>query len=126
MRLILPGFALLLGACASHEGLYEPSCIAFEGDRIALMDGRFEWQRFTDQRVVDDDGKIVKPFPGFPKTGTYKLMSGQLELVTAGNERLDNWFMVKKDGQNYLLTAKQHTTFINSGKLHECALRLSK
>lgn len=125
LRSILLGLALLLGACASHEGLYEPTCIAFEGDRIELLDGRFEWQRFTDQRSIDKDGNIVNPFPGFPKTGTYTLESGKLELVSADNERLDDWFMVKKDDRYYLLTAKQHATLVNSDKLHECALGLS-
>jgi hypothetical protein len=117
--------ALLFAACANHEGLYEPACIAYEGDRMTLRDGRFEWQRFTDQRSVDDDGNIVNPFPGFPKTGTYDFVAGRLELVTNDGVRLDDWFVVVQDGQRYLLTNKQHIAILDGNERPECALRLT-
>lgn len=117
---------LLLAACASHEGLYEPDCIAYEGDRIELKDGRFEWHRFTDERVVDNDGTIVNSFPDFPKSGTYRIASGRLELVTDKDMRLDDWFVVVRAKQHYLLTTSQHATFLKSDKLPACALRLTR
>jgi hypothetical protein len=116
---------LLLAACASHEGLYEPACIAYEGDRIELKDGRFEWHRFTDERVVDNDGTIVNSFPDFPKSGTFRIASGRLEFVTDKDMRLDDWFVVVRAKQHYLLTASQHATFLKSDKLPDCALRLT-
>ncbi len=125
LRTALIGFMFLFAACASHEGLYEPACIAYEGDRIELRAGRFEWQRFTDQRTVDDAGKIVDPFPGFPKTGTYRFNNGRLELVDDNGVRLDDWFVVLQDGQRFLLTATQHEAFVTSKALPECALGLS-
>lgn len=117
---------LLLAACASHEGLYEPACIAYEGDRIELKDGRFEWHRFTDERVVDNDGTIVNSFPDFPKSGTYRIASGRLELVTDKDMRLDDWFVVVRAKQHYLLTTSQHATFLKSDKLPDCPLRLTR
>lgn len=124
-RTILLALALLLTACANHEGLYEPACIAYQGDRIELKDGRFEWHRFTDERIVDTDGSLVNSFPGFPKSGTYRIVSGRVELVTDRDLRLDDWFVVERGKRHYLLTAGQHDAFLQSDKLPDCALRLT-
>ncbi len=121
--LILP--ALLLLACASHEGMYEPACTAFEGDTIKLEDGRFTWRRFTDQRTVDDAGNVVDPFPDFPRTGTYRIASGRLELVTDDNVRLEDWYVIESAGKRYLLNGKQHGAFLESRELPRCALEYS-
>lgn len=125
LRTALIALALLIAACANHEGVYEPVCIAYEGDRIELRAGRFEWQRFTDQRTVDDDGNIVNPFPEFPKTGTYRLDAGRLELLTNDGVRLDDRVMVEQAGHRYLLTIKQHDAFKDASELPKCALRLT-
>lgn len=124
-RTILLALTLLLTACANHEGLYEPACIAYAGDRIELKDGRFEWHRFTDERIVDEDGSLVDSFPDFPKSGTYRVISGRLQLVTDEDVRLDDWFVVERGKRHYLLTAGQHETFLQSDKLPDCALRLT-
>ncbi len=116
---------LLIAACANHEGLYEPACIAYEGDRIELKDGRFEWQRFTDERTVDEAGKVLNPFPGFPRLGTYREKAGRLTLVTDKDVRLDDWFVVVRGEQHYLLTTRQHNAFLESGELPDCVLRLT-
>ena len=125
LRTALIVSTLTFAACASHEGLYEPACIAYEGDRIELRSGRFEWQRFTDQRTVDDAGKIVDPFPGFPKKGTYDFENGRLELVDDNGVRLDDWFVVVQDGRRFLLTASQHKAFVADKALPACALSQS-
>lgn len=116
--------ALLFAACASHEGLYEPGCITYEGDRIELQDGRFEWRRFTDQRVVGDDGNIVEPFPGFPKIGSYKHIAGRLELSGDDGMKLDDWFLVKHLGRSYLLNGKQYDAYRDNDTMPKCALTL--
>ena len=124
-RTILILLALALVACASNEGTYEPACIAYEGDRLNLAAGRFEWQRFTDERVVNESGDVVAPFPGFPKSGTYRVTDDKLELVTDEGVRLDDWFVIDHAGQRYLLDAKQHNTFVDTSELPECALRFT-
>ena len=117
--------ALSLLACANQDGVYEPACIAYEGDRLELKDGRFEWQRFTDERVVDKAGEVVPPFPGFPKTGTYRVLGDQLQLLTDDNVRLENWFIVEAAGQRYILNAGQHNAFANGGALPDCVLKFT-
>ena len=99
--------------------------MAFEGDTIKLDDGRFVWQRFTDERTVDDAGNVVDPFPGFPKTGTYRVAAGRLELVSDDNVRIEDWFIIERDGQRYLLTSKQHRVFLDGGEMPKCPLKLS-
>jgi hypothetical protein len=117
--------ALLLSACANHEGIYEPACIAYQGDKIELQDGRFTWQRYTDERTVDEAGNVVEPFPEFPKTGSYRVSAGKLELVTDDNVAMDDWFVVEHAGQRYLLDAGQHNAFLEGGELPKCALRFT-
>jgi hypothetical protein len=114
--------ALFISACANHEGMYEPACIAYQGDKIELRDGRFTWQRYTDERTVDEAGNVVEPFPGFPKAGSYRVAADKLELVTEDNVRLDDWFIVEHAGKRYLLDAEQHKAFLDGGELPKCAL----
>lgn len=116
---------LFLASCANHEGQYEPACIAYEGDRIELKDGRFEWQRFTDQREVDQDGNVVKPFPDFPKTGTYTLSDSRMQFNTSDGVTLDDRFLVEHDGERYLLTGSQHNNFVERNDLPDCVLKLA-
>lgn len=120
--LIVP--TLLFAACANHDGFYEPACIAFEGDTIELEDGRFSWHRFTDERTVEN-GTVIQPFPDFPKTGSYRVSAGRLELVTDDNVRLEDWFITERAGRRYLLNAEQHSAFLAGGRLPECALEFS-
>lgn len=124
IRIILIVVSFLLAACANQEGIYEPACTAYEGDRLELRHGRFEWLRFTDERRVDEDGNSVVLFPEFPRSGTYKESDGRLMLLGDDKVRLDDWFIVYSAQQRFLLTAKQHDAFLDSGKLPECALSL--
>ena len=121
--LIIP-LALLITACAGHDGLYEPGCIAYEGNRIELQRGRFEWRRFTDQRVVGADGKIVEPFPGYPKTGSYGWSAGRLELSGDDGMKLDDWFLVEQQGRSYLLSGAQYDAYLANDTVPKCALTL--
>jgi len=125
IRIILIPGILLLAACVSHEGVYEPACVAYEGDRLELKRGRFEWQRFTDERRVDANGNALIPFPGFPRSGTYRETDGRLELLDDDQVRLDDWFIVERADQRFLLTAKQRDAFLDRGTLPECALQLA-
>ena len=124
-RPLLLVLALSLAACAGHDGVYEPACTAYEGDTLKLDSGRFEWRRFTDERIVNEDGNAIAPFPGYPKTGTYRVLDGRVELVTDGNEQLPDWFIVDSGGQRYMLDAGQHNAFLAGGALPECPLKLT-
>lgn len=116
---------LALTACASHEGVYEPACIAFEGDRIELRGGRFSWDRFTDQRSVDADGNVIDAFPDFPKSGKYTLDAERLSFVTDDGIRLTDWFLFEQQGQRYLLTDAQREHYLDTAALPRCALLLA-
>ena len=124
-RYLLFVLALSLAACAGHDGVYEPACTAYEGHTLKLDSGRFEWRRFTDERIVSQDGKVVAPFPGYPKTGTYRVLDGRVALVTDGNEQLPDWFMVDSGGQRYMLDGAQHNAFLAAGALPDCPLMLA-
>jgi hypothetical protein len=121
-RITLLALILSLVACAIQEGVYEPACAAYEGDKLKLTAGRFEWHRFTDERVVNESGKVVPPFPGFPKSGTYRVTEEKLQLTTDDDIRLEDWFIVDHAEQRYLLDAKQHNAFLDNGELPACAL----
>jgi hypothetical protein len=130
---------LLLAACAGssevYEGSYEPGCVAFEGDRIELRAGRFQWRRFTDQINVDADGNIVNPFPGFPRAGDYRHGTGSstgngagdnagpLQLTSDDGSGVYEWYPFRRAGENYLLTPQQNAAFLASGDLPDCALK---
>jgi len=124
-RLAFLAITLLFVSCANHEGWYEPDCIAYEGDKIELRDGRFEWQRFTDQREVDQNGNVAEPFPDYPKTGTYTLSDSRIQLITKDGTALGDWFLVVHAGKRYLLTPKQHNAFTESNDMPRCVLKLT-
>lgn len=124
IRISLIVSTLVLAACANQDGVYEPSCMAYEGNRIELRAGRFEWQRFTDQRTVDAEGNVIDPFPQYPKMGTYSVQGGRVEMTTDDNERLPDWFIVEHDGRRYLLSKKEHNAFQEAKNLSDCALAL--
>jgi hypothetical protein len=114
---------LLLTACVEYEGLYQPSCIAYEGDTIELRNGHFEWRRFTDQRSVDANGNIIEPFPDYPKSGKYSLDAGKMSFLTNEGAQLDDRFLIEVDGQFYLLTNQQHSDYLLKNELPRCALK---
>ena len=112
----------MLSGCATIDGVYEPACIAYEGDRIELRNGRFEWDRFTDEHRVDADGNLIDAFPDYPKSGQYKIDDGRLTFLTDSGNGVADWFLVEHLGQYYLLTSSQHEAFVNQSDIPECAL----
>ena len=114
--------AILLAGCASFEGIYAPSCAAYEGDRIALDGGEFVWDRFTDAIPVDDDGNPVDATPGYPLRGRYSGPDGRLDLETAAGEALDSLYLHREEGIYYLLTEEQNEQLGTTGRIPECAL----
>lgn len=113
---------VLLSACASHDGTYSPACLAFAGDTVELRDGRFAWDRFTDEVHVGDDGQVVDPFPGFPVHGDYELDGDRLVLKPDSGATLDEHFLLRSGGDFYILTAPQYAEWRSSGDPGKCAL----
>jgi len=123
--LAIAATALLSAGCASVDGVFEPACIAFEGDRVTLDSGRFEWARFTDVRRIGEDGKEIDPFPDYPKNGRYSVQSQTIEFRTDDGDRLDDHYLLQHDGSLYLLTSEQNTRFSADSSLPDCVLRRS-
>ena len=116
---------LLIAGCASHEGEYSPGCIAYAGSTISLDGGRFVWERFTDQVKLDDDGRVVDQFPGYPKRGTYTI-DGQTVYLTSNNgTTLDTFYLHESDGAHLLLTAEENASWQRTGRYSDCVLTLS-
>ncbi|MBT8082392.1 MAG: hypothetical protein KJP08_00250 [Gammaproteobacteria bacterium] len=117
--------AILCAACAEFSGVFEPDCMAMEGDRFVFAGGTFEWHKFTDERRIDADGNLIDPFPGYPLTGTVVLRGSTVELTTAAGDRLDDYFLLERGGSRYLLTREQHAAVTAGGDLPACVLRRS-
>ena len=110
--------------CASHEGTYSPSCIAYEGSNVSLSDGKFVWEKFTDSVVVDDAGNIVNQFPAYPMRGSYRIEGNTLYLEAASGESLANMYLRQRNERQYLLTAEQFEAWEKTGQAATCALVL--
>lgn len=114
----------LLTACATHEGIYSPACMAYAGDRIELRNTRFSWEKFTDSVVVDNKGRAVNQFPGYPILGHYRVEGQTVLMETAAGKALANMYLHPVDSRLYLLTEQQHEMAEQSGEVDQCALVL--
>lgn len=117
--------AVCMSGCLSHEGVYLPGCIAFAGDRIMFGDGKFSWEKFTDEVVVDDDGNIVNQFPGYPLHGSFQIDGQLLRMESESGEAMPPMYLHRQDGQHYLLTADEFALWESSGKLADCTLQFN-
>ena len=115
--------ALVCAACDDFAGVFEPDCMALEGDRFVFTGRTFEWHKFTDERRIGADGELVDPFPGYPLKGTFVLQGTTVELTTAAGNRLDDHFLIERGDSLYLLTREQHAAVTEGGDLPTCVLR---
>lgn len=115
----------LLGACSSLEGVFQPACIAYEGDRVRLTEGRFEWQKFTDQRSIDEHGNVVDPFPGYPKHGQFEVSDARVSFTADDATPIDDRYLLEHRNRLYLLTWDQNEAVLNGEGMPTCALRLA-
>ncbi len=120
IALLLAAFAL--AGCTDYEGSYLPGCIAFAGSKVTLADGRFTWEKFTDEVIIGDDGNVVDQFPDYPKHGSYRIDGETLYLEPDSGESLQNMHLVRHSDRAYLLTAQQFGTWEKTGKHDKCAL----
>lgn len=116
--------AILAAGCVSHEGTYSPDCIAYEGSNIRLEGGRFFWERFTDQVIIDADGKVVDQFPGYPKQGSYRIEGQAVHLESDAGEAMDEMYLQRRDSHYYLLTREQFEAWRETGSPADCPLML--
>ena len=114
--------SLFLVACANHNGIFEPACMALEGERFELRNGTYSWQRFTDQIDVDEEGNRIDPFPGFARTGLYTVEQGRVYLKDSDGQTLTERYMREYDSELYLLTKEQHDHILSGADMPECAL----
>lgn len=119
--------SLVLAGCAIHkdvyQGVYLPNCMALEGDRIELREGGFTWDRFTDQRRMDESGYEIDLFPQFPKSGDYQMQGGHVSFALADGAILDTRYFLEKGEAVYLLTRQEDQVIAEGGQIPECALR---
>lgn len=127
MKKVLGLVAILaLCACKSHEGVYLPDCIAYEGDRVHFAAGRYRWERFTDAIVIGDDGEPVDPFPGYPRQGTYRV-DGENVYMTADNGiPVEQMYLHVINDRYHLLTEDQDYARHAGDELAKCLLVLQQ
>lgn len=122
-RLMILFVGVILCGCSSIEGLYVPACTAYEGDEIQLVEGRFTWRRFTDERMLDEQGQPVDPFPAYPKSGVYEYSEPVLILTPDGDSENTGFFLLDEKRGVYLLTGAEKQRYDIDGEIPECALR---
>lgn len=115
---------LLAGCASSIEGVFEPACIAYEGDRVALADGRFEWDRYTDAIAIDEDGNPIDAFPGYPKSGRFQQDGERLTWNSDDGSELGERYLLEYRGRTYLLTWDQNEAVLDGEEMPACALVL--
>lgn len=124
-RLVIIAAIFPLSACSSLDGVFEPACIAYEGDRVRLAEGRFEWQKFTDQRSIDEHGNVVDPFPGYPKHGRFEVSDSHVTFFPDDGSQIGDRYLLEHRNRVYLLTWEQSEAVLNGEGMPVCALRLA-
>ena len=114
--------ALLLGGCNAQDGTFAPGCTAFAGDTVELTDGRFVWDRFTDQIEIGADGEPVDPYPDYPVSGNVTVDGNKAVMTADDGTAMTPMFLQEIDGQVRLLTEAQHAAWESSGEVEDCAL----
>lgn len=123
IRLISSAFLIcLLAGCKSIDGTYYPGCIAYEGSKITLRDGQFVWDKFTDQVLLDEDGNVVNPFPGFPKKGSYRIDGHVVQLTFESDGAAESLHLHRRHGDILVLTDAENTAWEATGQYQACVL----
>lgn len=115
--------AIWLAACTTNNGVFEPACTAFEGDRIEIIGKQFNWDKFTDVLEIGDDGEPVKPFPAYPLKGQVTRRGSELILSADDNGPVTAFFPRVYEGERYLLNEAQNDAIDSDPSIWECALR---
>lgn len=111
-----------LAGCKAVDGSYYPDCIAFAGDNLELQNGRFSWDKFTDQVRADDQGRPVDPFPEYPRYGSYKLDGDTLTLRFDVDGPDETFHIADRNGRIVLLRTAEYSEWQDSGNYPQCVL----
>jgi hypothetical protein len=114
----------VVAGCASHDGTYTPDCIAHAGNSIKLDGGRFVWDKFTDQVLVNDAGEVVDQFPQYPLRGRYRMEGETLHFESWTGEALPAMHMRREGSRTFLLTDRQLEAWPADRQRTRCALVL--
>jgi hypothetical protein len=114
----------LLTGCASYEGTYSPGCPAYAGSRITLDGGRFVWDKFTDQVLVNDAGEVVDLHPEYPLRGRYRMEGDTLHFDSYTGEPLPTMHLHREGDKTYLLTDTQLESWHATTDRPRCPLLL--
>ena len=124
---IMPALiAVFLCSCTTVDGLYTPSCVAYEGSEIELSADRFTWRRFTDERKLDEHGQPLESFPDFPKTGRYESHGSRIDLIPEDGSPAVRFHVKVESKDTYLLTDAEADGLRSGGEMPECALRRTR
>ena len=125
-RRIIAASALLclITGCASIDGVYTPDCIAYSGDNIRLDGGRFVWDKFSDQVLVNDAGEAVDQYPEYPLRGRYRVEDDTIHFDSYTGEPLPSMHLRQEGDRTYLLTQKQYESWLNANDRPRCPLVL--
>jgi hypothetical protein len=85
--------------------------MAHSGNSITLDGGRFVWDKFTDQVLVNDAGEVVDQFPEYPLRGRYRVEGDTLHFESYTGEPLPTLHLQREGDKTYLLTDKQLTSW---------------
>jgi hypothetical protein len=125
LKILTQGIAALcLAACQtqSMDGRFAPSCPAYAGETLTIDDGTFEWDKFTDEVVVDSAGNKIDKFPQHPINGTYGIEGEQLVFQSGAGIKPDFSHLVQSGDDLYLLTDEELGQWTNDGSIPRCAL----
>ena len=107
------------------EGRFEPACTMFSGDIVEITGDQYVWKKFTDEIVVDDNGELGEPFPGFPRSGPIRRDGEHMRFIgTDGEPDADFHVKQRVDGV-YLLTAEELESDSKDPGFWQCALKLT-
>ena len=120
----LSAIGILLSSCVPHEGMYSPACVAFEGSNIELRGGVFNWEKFSDQVIVDSAGNVVNQFPDYPLRGSYRIEDQIVHMTKQSGEEMAPMYLRREGEAQLLLTSEQVQAWEATGKYADCVLTL--
>ena len=117
--------AAVAGCAGTPNGVFQPACLAHAGDRVEFRGDRFEWNRFTDQVSLDDEGNAIDPFPDYPKSGHIKVDGEHVSLTADDGSTIAGRYLYEHRGRTWLLDEKQHAAVQDGQAMPACALVLA-